>query len=221
MQRDWGMKNQLAGRAGRCAALNVAFLALVFSMGIGNASAETDPTGVVAYVNGESVTSDEVQFFFQHHRSDVYQYFHQTYGVTDFEGFWGNGTCIGEESPLRMLKELTMRGIIQSKVQLQLAVEEGLIRDSSFSTIMNLRKQENHRRKTALQHGNVIYGPREYSESVFFDHLITNLAIRLKERLRGQDYKEIVSQRTSQAEVRILPSYDQIQVDWLSLNLND
>lgn len=211
---EWGMKNKLADQTGMRAALKVALVALICAMAAGNAVAVADPMESVALVNGESVTCDEVKFFFQHNRSKVYQHFHQAHGVKDFDGFWENGTRIGEESPLRMLKELTMRDIILAKVQLQLAREEGLIRDSSISSIMNLRKQENQRREKALQSGHVIYGPREYSEPVFFDYFITNLVIRLKQRLGDQAYEVLVSRRTSQAEVRILPACELMPVEW-------
>ena len=208
------MKNQLADRAGRLSPLIVSLVALICSVMVSHAVVEIDPTEAVAMVNGEKVTFDEVQFFFGHHRSKVYQHFHKVHGVTDFAGFWKIGTSFGEESPLGMLKDMAMRDIIQTRIQLQLARDEGLLRDTSFQALMNLREQENLRREKALQSGRVIYGPREYSESVFFDYIITNLVIRLKEQLNEQEFEELVSRKASQAEVRILPAYDLIQVEW-------
>ena len=178
-----------------------------------HAGNEIDLTGIIAFVNEEAVTRDEAMFFFEYHRSAVYQHFHRVHGVTDFDGFWDQKTRFGEDSPLGMLKELAIQDIIDVRIQLDLARDEGLISDTSFSAVMQLRKEENDRRAKAIQSGRVLYGPREYSEAVFFDYLISNLVIRLKERLIEKDYERIVSRKISQAEVRLLPAYELMQVE--------
>lgn len=206
--------NQSTGQTGRSGSLIAALVALICSVTMCHAAAETDPIETVALVNGEAVTCDELNFFLQHHRSKVYQHFHKNHGITDLEEFWNPETVFGKESPLGMLKELAIQELIHVKVQLQLARDEGLIRDTSIRGVMNLRPKENLRRAKALQSGRVIYGPREYNGPVFFDYFLSNLVIRLKERLLEKHYGEIVSQRLSRAEIRIMPAYYLMQVEW-------
>ncbi len=172
----------------------------------------------IGSLDGEVVTEMELRFWMDQCRSEVHRYFYRKYEVSGDPDFWNPATRYGTESPLEKLKSLGMERLIRTRVQLQLAMKEGIIPDSSFSGIMQLRHPENARRLSALKSDKVIYGPKQYNEHVYFDHYLSNLVIRLKRHLDSSDpdsfpYDNLIQTFVEQADVQLFPAYHSLTLD--------
>lgn len=171
-------------------------LPLVMGVGVFRDFARQPPTDVIAYINSEPVVRKEFKEWISLNRSAVYMYFYRKYGIEDNPDFWLSDTCYQGESPTAIIKERALNDLISIKVQMLLAKRKNLIDDISYATLMANRSKENQRRKEAVVRKQVIYGPIEYSERVYFDYIYSNLLLRLKDRLEQDEFAK------SEAELR-------------------
>lgn len=144
------------------------------------------PHEVVGYINGDAVSVDFFKVQLMNEAANSFQYFHDKYGAMDSENFWTNS--LGKEVPIEYAKQKTMGNIAAIMVQLQLAKENGLLTDTSYEAFIGSLKEENKRRKESIETGKVIYGPIQYSENEYFNYLLSNLIIKLKEKLQETEF---------------------------------
>jgi len=141
---------------------------------------------IVATVNGEPVTVREFERFIFKNRARVFSHFRQEYGSGDCKDFWV--TPAGGTSPIEMLREVSLKDCVRTKVQMILARDKGLIEDVSYSGFLEQLDRENRRRRAAVHNHEVIYGPVQYDESTGFAHYFSLMLIKLKARLAEEDF---------------------------------
>lgn len=183
MKKSNSAKNQLNRKPKLFLLLTAVILLSALTWVIFSAGA-VSKTGIVAYINGEPVTIREFSQAMLRNRADIYAYFKQVYGVDDSPEFWTQSHQ--GETPLEKLKNTALDAIVKIKVQQILAREKGIVQDISYEKFLSDLKAENARRKEAVKNHQVIYGPVEYSEEVFFDIVFSNMVGNLKEKLNDE-----------------------------------
>ena len=141
-------------------------------------------TSSVASVNGEVITVEEIMPGLSSHRAEILDYFYKKYGVIPDVDFWE--TRFEGEVPAEMLKKTALEECITIKVQQILAKEEGLIEDISYGKYLKDLYEENERRKIALEKNQIIYGPEQYTEDVYFKLLFMNMVNELRQKIDGK-----------------------------------
>ncbi|RAU91283.1 peptidylprolyl isomerase [Paenibacillus sp. YN15] len=139
---------------------------------------------IVAHIDGEPVTVREYAQALLRKRAEVYAYFKQAHGVDDHPEFWTGD--YGGEVPLHKIKAEALEDIVHVKVQQILAKEKGLVQDISYESFLKELTAENARRHDALKKNQVIYGPKQYDETGYFDIVFDNMRAELKRQLQDE-----------------------------------
>jgi hypothetical protein len=136
-------------------------------------------------INQMPIDEREFMLFLNMQRARVVGYFNDTYGISDHPNFWT--TTYSGETPIAMAKQLALEELKSVKIQQLLAIENGLLDDSSYATFSNQLTQENARREKAVANKQVIYGPVQYEEWGYYNYLFSNLVIKLKQVLARKE----------------------------------
>ncbi len=146
-------------------------------------------TKIIGYVNGEPVTNKEYAFFAQRNKHKVISKFRNEYKLNYHADFWQDKSR--GKTPGEVLQEITIEDIVNSKVQFLLAKQYGIINDISFLSIEKHLDIENLQRRNALKNNVVIYGPEQYTLESYYEYLMTNMVIRLKDYLLKNNIIEV------------------------------
>lgn len=136
---------------------------------------------VVLTINDEPVSAREYRLVMQRHTAAIYGRFARDQKLEDHAGYWSPDT--GPEGPLAQLRELVAAELVKIKVRQILGRHYGLVSDISFEAFLKQRDAENARRATAVQAGQVIYGPQHYRLSAYYYIQLRDLEFRLKQRM--------------------------------------
>ena len=136
---------------------------------------------VVALLNGEQITADEVQARLAENRASIIRYYRMHYNAVFDESFWNK--VVSGRTPADMARQMTLQQVLRHKLRLMLARETGLINDISYAGFVRQLAEENERRKSAMADKKVIYGPVEYSEPIYYHYVQTSVNIDLQEKL--------------------------------------
>ncbi len=139
------------------------------------------PAGPMFTVNTDPIDSREFLLQMGTNQAQVFQYFHDHYGVRDSADFWT--TPHGGVTPLAMLKQLTTRQLAGLTVQLEMARARGLVGDITYRALMAGMRQENQRRGTAVAAHQPVYGPASFTEATYFSYITSNLEVNLGQNL--------------------------------------
>lgn len=158
-------------------------LAATLCLGLPTAHAADTATAEppVMTVNGEPVSAPEYRLVMQRHTAAIYGQFSRDKKLEDHPGYWIPDS--GPEGPLAKLRELTTTEIVKIKVRQILGRQYGLVSDISFEAFLKKRETENARRATAVQTGQVIYGPQHYRLSAYYYLQLRDLEFRLKQTM--------------------------------------
>ena len=141
---------------------------------------------VVASVDGEPISVTEFRQTLLKNRAMVAGYFNREFGAQDSREFWTRS--FNGEVPLDRLKKTSLDQCVRRKVEQMICREHGLIADITYAAFEERLKAENARRKQAVAVGQVIYGPVQYSPSVYSDYLLSNMILRLKQKLAQNQF---------------------------------
>ena len=138
---------------------------------------------VVAYINGEAITSRETEFFKTRDRADIINMFSQKYGITDFSDFWDkdfDGT-----TPSQVLEKTAFEDACEAKIRLILMREKGIYDDISFDALeaKALAYNEEHKGQK-----NTV-GINSIDMSQFYTYYISNGDMELKNILGESELK--------------------------------
>lgn len=147
-------------------------------------AAETNRT--VAYVNQAAIDEREFKLFMNQQMANVSDYFKQQYNADDSPAFWS--TSFNGEIPEEKVKQAALKQIANIKVQQLMAKQHGLLDDLSYQVFLDKLSEENKRRAAALKTKQVIYGPQQYDEPVYYHYLFSNMVIQLKSVLSEKEW---------------------------------
>ena len=106
-----------------------------------------DPS-VVASINGEPVTTDEYKLVMQRSTAKVFAWFREHRNLEDHPGYWSDSN--EGETPIAMLRQVTLQELAGIKVCQTLAREKGLLPDSSYQSFEIEFRKENERRTNII-----------------------------------------------------------------------
>ncbi|WP_373231215.1 peptidyl-prolyl cis-trans isomerase [Cohnella sp.] len=155
----------------------------------------------IAFVNQEAISQKEFAFFLDQQKASVHDYFKQIFGAGDSPTFWSDS--FGGEVPMNKAKQQAMDQLVKVKVQQIEAKKYGILDDASYDAFLSGLTKENERRSAAIAKGEIIYGPTQYTEHMYYGYVLSNLAIKLKNTLAEKSWKITESELQSY--------YDQIK----------
>ena len=132
-------------------------------------------------VNGYAVSIEEFRWFMQQQRAGVFQYVKTRYNLDYGKGFWDHD-C-GQTTPRAIILKQTTDRIVREKIEQILFVKLGLVKDINYVTFLRDLERLNIQRTAAINRGQVIYGPVNYTQLQYYGHWMANLQIQAKEKL--------------------------------------
>ncbi|WP_178021327.1 hypothetical protein [uncultured Paenibacillus sp.] len=156
------------------------------SLGVAAQPQTQDEHAVVATVDGTPVTMKEFKARLPELRADIMTYYQQTYGCDPGNAHFWSEPC-GGELPLVRLKEATLRLLVEDRVRELAANKAGLPVAVGYDAFLREWEAENRNRAERLAAGQVIYGPREYSESAYYRYVVSGTILGLKQWLAKHD----------------------------------
>lgn len=141
----------------------------------------------VCTVNGEKVTAGEFRHHARNLRTIGISAYQAKYGIAYGSDFWSRS--FDGNTPMDVLRKNALDTLVQIKISQICARDAGLVSDISYEGFLQAFTVENRRRIEAKRSGELIYGPVQYSEVVYYNYLFTNLEIRLKEYLANTIFK--------------------------------
>ncbi len=144
------------------------------SCGVGG-PAELEPLN--AYINGEPVFWEEIDYFEDQYRSEVMSKFIYEYDAVPDENFWN--TPVNGQTPQQYLDNLVKEKILKAKIQLILCRENNIYEDISIDTFWQMKEQHN---KTFVN--NQTIGINKIPDA-YYDYYIDNGVMELKNALEN------------------------------------
>ena len=136
---------------------------------------------IVAFVNGQSITTKEINYWMSLHKAEVYNYFLQNKESLDDNNFWQ--PTESDSSPLETLKKLAFKDAVRCKVQQELALKRGIIITTSYDDLMREIQEVNQSRKQMIDEGHPVYGPVEFNTRTYLDYVFDRITVELKNNL--------------------------------------
>jgi hypothetical protein len=133
---------------------------------------------VIAFVNSEPIAIAEFMHAVRAERGHVTNYFQKKYGALIGRDSWHRQ--FGSEQPADVLKKRALDAAVRIKIEQMLMRDRGWLRDVSYSAFLADFARENLRRRTTSL---PIAGPQQYGEDAYFEYLVSNGVIKLKEQL--------------------------------------
>ncbi len=140
-----------------------------------------DTTVDLLTVNDEPIERQEMILFAQINRPEVLRHFHGTDGTDPGAEFWDQS--FEGVSPRADLLNRTLRTCVEVKVRLLLAREFGIRGEVNFENVERRWQVENLRRQEAVERGDELFGPVEYTLQKYVENDLRSLDIALMQRL--------------------------------------
>ncbi|NVO20852.1 MAG: hypothetical protein HXX13_14215 [Bacteroidetes bacterium] len=142
---------------------------------------------VVGYVDQYPVLRSEFIQRANQLRYSVIQKYRREFNSAYDSGFWERS--YEGPTPAELLKRKTLDTIVSIKVQQMLAIKNGIAAEIGYTDFLAALEKENARRLKAKAKNEVIYGPVQYSEDVYFSYRFSNMVNELKEKLAANEHK--------------------------------
>lgn len=138
----------------------------------------------VISINGVNISEKEYLLHLKTEIANTYNYFYLQFGAQPTESFW---TEVYEgERPIDYIKKRTDDKLLRIKIIQELGAEMQVTPSFDYSDFLNHWQTENSERKAKKESGQVVYGPIEIEEDSYYNYLLSNLEIRLKEKLNEE-----------------------------------
>ncbi|MCV4230921.1 peptidylprolyl isomerase [Virgibacillus sp. LDC1] len=204
----------------------VGFLILIIAIIIFIAKPEFTQTHhedtYIATVDGVEIHISEFQRAIRANRAGIIKYFHEKYDSAQSTDFWS--TTYGDETPLELIKKKALEDSIHLKMRQILAKEQGVLSDISYDGFVHNFNLENERRQKAIKNHQVVFGPAQYTEETYFEYVMGNTTLSVKNQLMEHDWKPNEQQLITFYEANKGRLYDApatVKVRQLSLSFLD
>lgn len=136
----------------------------------GGCQSAAQPENTVATIDGLPVAYEELELFIDSAKQQTKAYFDQEYGVslTD-ETAWIEP--VNDIKPAAYALDLALRELAPYKVTQAMLVEQGALEDASYQSFLEQWETENKTRQQKKDMGQIIYGPVQYTQRVYYDYL--------------------------------------------------
>ena len=144
-----------------------------------------DELRTAAWINGEPIAAGEFQSELSKNYSSVLSNA-VTAGGIQGKGFWETEISGIGKTPLTMLTEAALKSAVRRKVIQLWAREAGLEQDISYSAFLKKFNEENRRRVKNKQEGIPVYGPDQYTKTVYSDLQLAETEYNLRNYLTNR-----------------------------------
>lgn len=140
----------------------------------------------VVTVNNLNVNEEEYLLHLNREIAMTYNHFYQNFGIENSPKFWN--TPINNIKPINFLKKRTNAKVVETKVIHTLAQKYKVINNFNFKEFKLQWKEYNKSRKEAHDKGETIYGAIQTDMPAYYYYLLSNLKIRVKEKILKSDF---------------------------------
>lgn len=133
-------------------------------------------------MNGLNITLKEFKARLPEQRAETMTYFEQTYGCDSGGADFWISSC-GGQIPLNKLKETTLGRLVEDRVREAAARTAGLYAADGYDAFLADWAEENRERARRIAAGEVIYGPRAFTEQAYYRYVASNTVLGLKQWL--------------------------------------
>ena len=152
---------------------------------VNNESGSNLDDDIILTVNGYPIYLDEFSRFMNKERAAVFR----EVGVEYMdENFWDqnyNGT-----TPRKILLEKTVKKMVREKTEQLFFKQLGLVDDVSYKAFLEHLEQLNRQRQKAVDAGQVIYGPIQYSARQYYSHWMATTQIKAQDQIGQLEIEE-------------------------------
>ena len=143
-------------------------------------------------VNGEPVDREEILLLARLSRSKVIGHFKGSPASNPGPEFWDQ--AFDGVTPRTELIRRTLVHTVEYKVRILMAREQGIRGEVSYESLERRWHVENLRRKEALEKGEEVFGPAQYTVVEYFENDLLSLDVALMQRLEEKELlKEVDS----------------------------
>lgn len=177
----------------------------------------------IATVDGVEIHVSEFQRAIDANRAGIIKYFHEKYDAAPSAAFWTTPYG-GNEIPLELIKKKALEDSINQKIRQILAKEQEVLPDISYAGFIQNFNLENQRRQQAIKNHQVIFGPAQYTEEAYYEYMMANTALSVKNHLMEHDWKPSEQQLITFYEAnkrRLYHASATVKVRQLSLSFLD
>lgn len=146
---------------------------------VSTAANQRDTT--VAVINGMEIDVREFRMIAEEERALVLRAFCDRYDVQPDEGFWQRE--FDGATPAETLQQQTLDKLAVIKVQQEMMIEYGLLKDAGYTAFFQEWVQENQHRQQAVSQDDPIYGVNTYTEKQYYQVRLDKGTLALKEKL--------------------------------------
>lgn len=136
-------------------------------------ASETDKA--YATVNGETITSSEIEYFKKRDRADIINEFSEKYNVADYSDFWEKE--FEGITPSQALEERALKDAASAKIGFVLMKEQGIYEEISFEALKSRAEKYNE------SHKNGAIGITNIDLESFYTYYYDTGVMELKNRL--------------------------------------
>jgi len=148
---------------------------------------KVDEDDYIAKINGIPINVAEYNRAIRMNKPNIMNYFRDKYNAELTTQFWS--TSFDGEVPAEVLKEKALDESVKIKVRQMIAKELGVLQDISYQGFVHQLDQENARRAKAIENHQVVYGPAQYDEEAYFEYVLTNSMISVKQNMQMNSNK--------------------------------
>lgn len=154
-------------------------------------------TAAYAYVNGEAITQNEIDFYTSRSRSDIIREFSSEYDISDFSVFWE--TKYDGVTPQEALEDRALRNAAEAKIKFTEMKKYGIYSDVTWDYFREkaLEYNESHS-------GAQTVGLKSIDMEKFYTYYLSTGEIELKKSLLADgisDYDGYIASLLEKAEI--------------------
>jgi hypothetical protein len=150
------------------------------------ASFGDDDTSTLIQIDSERVSKGEFVWRMNGFRSACFNYFMQkynaSYGGPDFWDHPFNNITPGE-----WIRKRTLQQLVEDKVKIKLMQHYGLLPGFDYTQFGKAYREENEKRKTLIEQGQVIYGIQQFGDNSYYEYILSNALLETEKRMLAID----------------------------------
>ena len=150
-----------------------------------------------ASVNGEIITTAEIEYFKGRCRSEIINEYAEKYGVEDYSDFWDR--AFDGMTPAQALEKRALDEAVSAKIKLIMMRENGIYDDISFAAFSKAAEKFNSENENASG----VVGIKTIDTDSFYTYYISTGELELKRILAEGEYEELLTQRINEAKTEV------------------
>ncbi len=141
----------------------------------------TQSGGEVLKINDITVTAEELKAEMQDLKPDISGEFYRKYNINLSSKDWNRE--FDGVVPMAYLRDAAKNKLVEKKIKLILANENGFDYPTDFKSFYSEMEEENKKRKSKIDSGEVVYGAKSYSRKTWDAYVFSNIDTQLREKL--------------------------------------